>query len=539
MSRKSKKRKAQGLAFLFILIIGILIVGVGMLVQLVSDYKTESTVIVIVILVIVLVALITEKYVKRQQKLLMDEILEKLGLVNIGPNIAEFDDRITVKSKQTLNNYTDIKYLKDKDNFESIREKNEHRKLIRISIERFLEDNEYEERLYYGYVEEQLKKIVFLTDGYRVQVSYITSAGNLRGRRIIHIDSNRIDYIASHPECLMSKGELNKLYKQKAKEELEEKKHAFYDLVNQVIDYANESKDELIVKSETKKIDDLVQRLFDGTVNSIQKIKQLDSDEWDLIANLISNIDKEIKAIVTRDKRISEYYASDDFAKIKETCKLLSQSRKEFNDYIEEKAESISSLFGTRVVRNETQHEDTYNYIRSYKKSITPFTAEVSAAVFASAENSPIDYIVKYFYPNKSQYEEQIDKLRVLIEELETLKEAKVIIQNYKKDYEEYIQNVPGYVLKNDEDGFYYRLGLTTLDEAVLNVEYKFVYTSGGGMAQRSFTVPMNEETIIELINNLENKLTKSALAKEQRALMTTKLRNYIKERDHYTCCQC
>ena len=58
-------------------------------------------------------------------------------------------------------------------------------------------------------------------------------------------------------------------------------------------------------------------------------------------------------------------------------------------------------------------------------------------------------------------------------------------------------------------------------------------------MAQRSFTVPMTEETIISLINLLESKLTMAAFAKEQRSLMTSKLRQSIKERDNYTCKIC
>ena len=239
------------------------------------------------------------------------------------------------------------------------------------------------------------------------------------------------------------------------------------------------------------------------------------------------------------DNKIKKYYESKELQEIKETCNSLNLSRKEFNEYIEEKVQSISTLFGTRVIRNETLNEDTYNYVRAYKKSITPFTAEVSSSVFASAENNPIDYIIKFFYPNRDQYKEQIQKLKVLIEELETLKEAKVIIDNYKKDYDKYIQGVPKYVLDNDEDGFYNRLGLAIIDEAVLNVEYRFVYTSGGGMAQCSFTIPMNEENIIELINRLENKLSLKEQTKEQRALMTVKLRMHIKERDNFTCCQC
>ena len=150
-----------------------------------------------------------------------------------------------------------------------------------------------------------------------------------------------------------------------------------------------------------------------------------------------------------------------------------------------------------------------------------------------------MEYVVKQFYPNKAMYPEQIRKLYLLVEELETLKEAKQIIENYKKEYQQYLGDVPDYIMEEDEAGFYSRLGFANIDESVLAVEYKFSYTSGGGMAQRSFTVPMTEETIVELIRVLESKLTASAFAKEQRNLMTKKLREFIKSRDKFTCCNC
>ena len=49
----------------------------------------------------------------------------------------------------------------------------------------------------------------------------------------------------------------------------------------------------------------------------------------------------------------------------------------------------------------------------------------------------------------------------------------------------------------------------------------------------------MTEANIVELIRVLESKLTAKAFAKEQRALMTKKLREYIKKRDNFTCCNC
>lgn len=86
-------------------------------------------------------------------------------------------------------------------------------------------------------------------------------------------------------------------------------------------------------------------------------------------------------------------------------------TQREFNEYFVEKVESISRLFGTRATRNETINEAEYQYVRPCKKTITPFTAEVSAAVFASAENSPLEYVIKSFCPNKNLYPEQIQKL--------------------------------------------------------------------------------------------------------------------------------
>ena len=538
MARR-RSSKNSGIGGVIVIIFTGIVAAFGAVINFVKDNAAMVVMVLFLILIVFIVYLIINNKIKKQREELFTEILDFLELRNISSLLKVYDDSITVKSRQTLDNYDEIKYLKEINNFDEVKDITFTKAEIKRDISAFLKQNEFAQRPQYKFVANRLSGYLSLADGYRVRVVYITSAGNNKGEKLLRFTPSYVREIEDHPEYLMTKGEYNKMLKQQAKEELEEKKHDYYDKVNSIIDLVNVSKDGLIVKNKEKKLDELIQQLFDRTINSIQKVKQIDSDEWDILDNFISGIDNQVNKIIDDDKHISSYYASSDFSQLKETCNSLNTSRKEFNEYIEEKAQSISKLFGTRIVRNETQNEDVYNYIRAYKKSITPFTAEVSAAVFGSAENNPIDYIIKYFYPNKNQYKEQIQKLKVLIEELETLKEAKVIIDNYKKDYDQYIQNVPDYVLENDEDGFYQRLGLAIIDEAVLNVEYRFTYTSSGGMAQRSFTVPMNEENIIELINRLENKLTQQSLSKEQRALMTSKLRAQIKQRDNYTCCQC
>lgn len=451
-----------------------------------------------------------------------------------------FDDHVIVKSRQALENYNLTKYFKDDRGLLNVAEHTLlERKDLSLKLNAFLKNNNYKNHPQYRAIVYKINSLLERMDTYQVYIEYISSAGNSLGQISISATLKDIDNYKNNPSLLMGKGEYSKYIKEQQKEALEQKQHLYYEKVNDIIKKADDNRDFLVIKVDRDHLDNLITQLFDRTVNSIKKIKGIDSEEWNVIGDFIDHINEQERKILTLNRKILDYYDSPDFLKIKSTCDTLMSTQRDFNEYINEKVNSIYSLFGTKIVRQETINSDEYNYIRPYKKIITPFTAEVSAAVFASAENSPLDYIIKNFYPNKQSYPEQIQKLQLLVEELETLREAKEIIENYKQEYQQYLSDVPDFIMQNDESGFYSRLGFANIDESTLTVEYKFVYTSGGGMAQRSFTVPMNEETIIELINALESKLTLSAFAKEQRAMMTTKLREFIKERDNFTCCNC
>lgn len=476
---------------------------------------------------------------ERQYRVFKTKILKELGLSTLDL-FPYFDTNVTVKSRQALENYDDIKFFRENNKMlekveKIIEKKNNTANILKI----FFKDNKYIDNPHYSQLKEEINKTLNRTEAYIIKVNYITSSGNNLGLREIAITQNHINRYKKNPALLITKGEYNKLIKEKEKKDLSQKQQEYYDIVNNIIDYANANKDSLIIKEHREDVDNLIGQLFDRTVNSIKKIKTLDSEEWPFIKDFMLNLKNEIEKIINKNQQIIEYYESPNFLKIKETCEVLMSSQKEFNEYINEKVQFISQLFGTRIVRDETIADDEYNYIRPYKKTITPFTAEVSSTVFASAENNPLEYIIKYFYTNKKLYPEQIKKLYQLVEELETLSEARQIIENYKIEYQQYLGDVPDFIMKNDETGFYSRLGFATINESVLIVEYKFSYTSNGGMVQRSFTIPMKEETIIELIKALENKLTISAFIKEQRTLMTKKIREFIKTRDNFTCCNC
>ena len=487
-----------------------------------------------------------ENRIRAEVAMLSNRILSELGLSD-WHTIPYYQDTVIVKSRAAIDKYDYMQYLRENKNqlrnIEQIMIKNEH--LIN-RINRIYNNPAYANATYFSQVEPQLSRLLTNLSDYRVEVKYITSAGNNLQNNQIVITRSVLNPLLADSTLLMTATEHNQYMRQQAqntknleKQKLEEKRQNFYKIVNSVIDVANRVKPTLLSSKDKEMFDTLIDRLYDGTVNHIQKVKTSDSPEWETIKHFVQTISNDLQTITARNDNILSYYNSPRFMQLKQTCSNLLASQREFNEYINMKAKNISNLFGAAVVRNATQHSDAYNYLRPYAKTVTPFTAEVSSAVFASAENKPIEYIVKHFYPNKNMYPEQIQKLHLLIEELETLRDARAIVENHKRMYQQYMRDVPSFVLERDSQGFYSRLGFADIDESTLTIEYKFVYTSDGGFAQRSFTVPMTEENIIKLINTLENKLTMTAFTKEQRQLMTQKLRERIKQRDNYTCRAC
>lgn len=498
----------------------------------------------LIIAIIIIVAFIVGVVNNSKFKKLEAEILEKARLTG-WYDVPYYDEQVVVKSRSTLEKYDAIRFFKE--NREKLNEaemiierKNFIEKCLRESLV-IIEPKNFFECINSTYrkLKKHIDSGIIKSHAYRIEVKYITSAGNHLASKEIVLNKGEIKRFEEEPYLLMTKGEFNKYIKEQNKIALDKKQHEYYGKVNYIIDYVNDCKESLIKKEDCYELDNLMAQLFDRTINSIKKIKTIDSEEWDIIGSFIDRIKNNVEQIVNNNHKILDYYKSPDFLKVKDTCEILMSSQREFNEYIEEKVQSVSKFFGNRVVRTETINTDVNNYIRPYKKTVTPFTAEVSSTVFASAENNPLEYVVKYFYPNKKLYPEQIQKLYLLVEELETLKDAKQIIDNYKADYQQYLGDVPSFIMENDETGFYSRLGFANLEESALTVEYKFSYTSPGGFAQRSFTFPMNENNIAKLIEILENKLTYKEFAKEQRKLMTKKLRESIKIRDNYTCCNC
>ena len=249
----------------------------------------------VIIVFIITVIIITEQKYKK----LETEVLKELGFSNWNI-ISYFDEFVTVKSRQTLEKYDDIKFFKE-NREKLVRAEN----IIKIKIEvstilrKFLENNEYKSRSQYHRLTKQIDTVLKNAGAYRIKVNYITSAGNNLGAREIAVTQYGIDRFKKDPSLLMGKGEYNKYLKEQQKEALSQKHHEYYENVNNIIDYANENRDSLIIKGSQEQLDSLIAQLFDRTVNSIKKIKTIDSEEWEIIGDFMAHIKSEIEEIVS------------------------------------------------------------------------------------------------------------------------------------------------------------------------------------------------------------------------------------------------
>lgn len=240
---------------------------------------------------------------RRQYESLKSEILNELKL-NISI-FSEPDEDIIVKSRQALENYSDLKYFKE--NREKLEEADKIIKEKKYAIEilkKFLEGNNFSNRNQYYEIAIEFRKFIDKGAVFVIEVTYISSAGNNLGSGRLYINQFDIEKYKENPSLLMNKGE-------------------YYSLVNDIIDYANENKESLIIRESRENLDNLIGQLFDRTVNSIKKIKVIDSEEWALIRDFISNIKNDVEKIVTKNQKIFQYYESDDFLKIKKTCEAL------------------------------------------------------------------------------------------------------------------------------------------------------------------------------------------------------------------------
>ena len=235
------------------------------------------------------------------------------------------------------------------------------------------------------------------------------------------------------------------------------------------------------------------------------------------------------------------YYNSIAFKDVKKRIDAYINDCNELNRHIE-------SLKDTTLISNRTDYGDAsykdssnWNYKRKHlqDQKYAPNIHNCSRTVCDNARKKPFEYICKYFGIKAT--EETLANFESVLNNFEAAEDGKKSIHAEKNKILDSIQNdIPIIIKKFSKKKLEKKLGFEEIDMSTAYYpKYIFKYVSSGGNASTQCDVVMDIENLNRFVLFLSEKIKFNKSAAGQRALMTSKLRQCIKERDGFTCKQC
>ena len=218
---------------------------------------------------------------------------------------------------------------------------------------------------------------------------------------------------------------------------------------------------------------------------------------------------------------------------------------KTYKYYGSEEFRSIKAKLASKIIEyNEFDNfmSETREFILSQQQKIT--SSNVRDSTLTVYKNSKLDiykYIVKYFFINTKIDESTLQVIESILQKYETLEKTYQILV---EEYEE----VMGEVREKMYPGAYIFKSLTMRKlgsrkppkfKKDYYIWYSFKYTSPANRKYFENTIVLDEDRLQDFAEYLNNLIKYRKSVKYQRQLMTSKLRQFILERDDHTCKIC
>jgi len=222
------------------------------------------------------------------------------------------------------------------------------------------------------------------------------------------------------------------------------------------------------------------------------------------------------------------YFNSVKFKSIKDSIKKYTDNSNELNHHIQELKCSYVTVKSYDYGSSSLQDNSKYNQVHN-----------CTSTVCKNASAQPFKYLCKYF--NIKTDEETLSNFENVLNDFAAaeqgkkllLAEREIIINSIKND-------IPALIYKLSKERLVKKLGFETIDLSDLYFPvYTFQYVSAGGNSSASCHIKLDVENLDKFVNYLNDLVKFRNSIQGQRALMTSKLREQIKERDYYTCKSC
>lgn len=245
---------------------------------------------------------------------------------------------------------------------------------------------------------------------------------------------------------------------------------------------------------------------------------------------------------IIRVIRKNLYFSSEEFQNLKSQAKSIVAEHNEVVNYVAEirsqgSFELGASSTGQHAHLASFQNTSAWNNRRDRNVAeYAPHVHNASLQVIRNASQEPIKYLMKYFGIKADQA--TLADIQRVGNDIARLEEAVENVRGREAEITTMI-NPPKFIMKHYANEFWNEVGVHLSPIQVPYSRYKFQYTSAGGNTSQETSIELNSPTLDALAETLVEKIRWVKSAAGQRALMTARLRNWIKNRDSYTCRQC
>lgn len=235
------------------------------------------------------------------------------------------------------------------------------------------------------------------------------------------------------------------------------------------------------------------------------------------------------------------YFKSNEFLYIKDSIKEFAKNCNELNHHIQELKCSYINIKSYDYGKSNIFDNSNYNFKRKEWKNDfnNNKTHSCSASVLMNANNHPIKYLCKYF--DIKTTEESLEKFENVLNNFAAAEQGKILLKNERDTILNNISNsIPSIIYSLSYDKLTNKLGFETIDLSDLYFPvYSFQYISPGGNSSAKCDIKLDISNLNKLVSYLNDlvKFRNSIIG--QRALMTSNLREKIKNRDNNTCQKC
>ncbi|MDJ0355730.1 HNH endonuclease [Paenarthrobacter sp. PH39-S1] len=236
------------------------------------------------------------------------------------------------------------------------------------------------------------------------------------------------------------------------------------------------------------------------------------------------------------------YFNSEQFQALRTDVASVAAEHNDVVNYVAEIRAQGSFELGassTGQYAHLATFENTSSWNNRRDRNVAEYAPHVhnaSLQVVRNASMDPIKYLMKYFSIKADK--ETLTDVQHVADDVSRLEEAVRNVQGRETEIVARI-NPPTFILKRYADEFWNLVGVHLSPITVPYPSYKFQYISAGGNSGQAVDIRLDTSTLDALSETLAQKIHWAKSAAGQRALMTARLRSWIKDRDNHRCVQC